>query len=88
MPTTRPDPQEQERLYRAIAGALWKSVPEEWQDFTLRIEASGDETGPVRLQISGPSGVSNPRVPDDSLYEPTVALYDLFAPRRAPLLAL
>jgi hypothetical protein len=79
MPPTRPDPEEQERLYRAIADALWKSVPGDWDEIILRIETTGDTTRPVPLSISGPSGVPNLRVPDNSLYEPTVALYDLFA---------
>jgi hypothetical protein len=79
MPPTRPSPEDQERLYRAIADAVCKSVPEEWEEIMLRIEATGDESGPVSLEISGPSGVPNLRVPDDALYEPTLALYDLFA---------
>ena len=79
MPPTRPTPEEQERLYRAIADAVWKSVPEDWEQITLRIEATGNASGPVSLQLFGPSGVSNLRVPDDSLYEPTLELYDLFA---------
>src|SRR5262245_11981649 len=79
MPPARPAPEDQERLYRAIANALWKSVPEDWQEITLRIEATGDPSSPVSLKISGPSDVPNLRVPDDSLYEPTIELYDLFA---------
>jgi hypothetical protein len=79
MPPPRPAPEDQERLYRAIANAVWKSVPEEWEEILLRIEATGDASGPVSLEISGPSGVPNLRVPDGSLYEPTLALYDLFA---------
>ena len=79
MPPTRPDPEEQERLYRAIADAVWKSVPEDWEEIMLQIKATGDASGPVSLELSGPSGVSNLSVPDDSLYEPTLELYDLFA---------
>jgi hypothetical protein len=79
MPPTRPAPEDQERLYPAIAHALLGSIPKDWEQILLRIEATGDPSGPVSLEISGPSGVSNQRVPDDSLYEPTIALHDLFA---------
>jgi hypothetical protein len=79
MPPTRPAPEDQERLYPAIANAVLRSVPEDWEQIVLRIEATGDASGPVSLEISGPSGVPNLRVPDDSLYEPTLELYDLFA---------
>lgn len=79
MPPARPDPQDQERLYPAIAHAVLRSVPEHWEQIMLRIEATGDASRSTTLEISGPSGVPNPRVSCDSLYEPTIALYDLFA---------
>jgi hypothetical protein len=84
MSPTRPSPEEQERLYRAIADAVWKSVPEDWEEIVLRMEATGDASSPVSLTISGPSGVPNVRVPDGSLYEPTLELYDLYAREARP----
>jgi hypothetical protein len=82
MPPTHPSPEDQERLYPAIADALVKSVPEDWEEVMLRIEAA--EPGQIQLEISGPNGVANLRVPDDSLYEPAIELYDLFAKDARP----
>ena len=76
-PVPRPAPEDQQRLYPVIAHAVLNSVPEDWEDVTLRIEA--DKSGQIQLKISGPAGVLNPRAPDDSLYEPTLELYDLFS---------
>ena len=82
MPPPRPSPAHQERLYAAIAEALFKSVPEDWDDILLRIDAT--ETGELRMEISGPANVPNLRAPDDSLYEPAFQLYDLFAGEGRP----
>jgi hypothetical protein len=84
MPPTRPAPEDQERLYPAIADAVLKSVPGDWTHILLRIEATGSALGPVSLVITGPSGVPDLGVPDDSLYEPTLELYDLFAREARP----
>jgi hypothetical protein len=74
-PTTRPSSDEQERLCRAIADALFKSVPEEWDEIRLQI-TPGESW--IQLEVTGPGGIPNLRVPDDSLYEPAGELYALF----------
>jgi len=77
-----PSPADQERLYPTIGAALLKSVPEEWGDVLLRIRTT--ESGQIQLEIQGPGGVSNLRVPDDSLYQPVIELYDLFVRHASP----
>src|ERR1700677_189291 len=77
MPPTRPTEADQERLYRAIADALFRSAPEGWEHITLHIVAT--TAGHVQLTVSGPSGTPSLRVPDNSLFPPVYELYDLFA---------
>jgi hypothetical protein len=77
MPPTRPPEEDQERLYPAIADALFQSVSQEWEHITLRVAAT--PAGQLALEVSGPDGTPCPQVPDDSLYPPVLALYDLFA---------
>lgn len=82
MPLTRPPKDDQERLYPAIGEALLKSVPEDWAEVRLHIKATG--AGNVELEIFGPDGVANLRVPDDSLFQPVIELYELFARNASP----
>jgi hypothetical protein len=72
----------QEKCYRTIVDALFKSVPEDWNEIHLSIEAS--ESGEIQLSIFGPSSTPNLRVPDDLLYEAVFVLYDLFAQEARP----
>jgi hypothetical protein len=82
MPPIRPSSSSQEELYPAIARALLKSVSQEWPEVLLQIRAS--ESNQIELEISGPAGEPNLRLPDDSLYEAMFALYDLFARKARP----
>jgi hypothetical protein len=82
MSETRPPPEEQERLYRALAQAVFRSVDEPWREILLQITPDGSNG--VQLEIFGPDGAANLRMPDDSMYEPALALYDLFAKESRP----
>ena len=82
MPPPLPSPQDQERLYPAIGEALLSSVPDDWTQILLRIKAI--RAGKIELEIFGPGGVSNLRFPDDSLFQPAVELYELFARNATP----
>jgi hypothetical protein len=84
MRPTHPSPAEQERLYPLIADALFKSIPDDWDEILLQIEPT--ESGQIQLVISGPEGVPNLRVPDNSLYPPAIELYDLFVRESCPFL--
>lgn len=53
------------------------SVSEAWTEIQLRIKAIHSEN--IELEIFGPDGVSNLRAPDDSLFQPAIELYELFA---------
>ena len=77
MPPPIPSLADQERLYPAIGEALLKSVPEDWTEILLRVKAI--RAGKIELEIFGPAGVSNLRMPDDSLFPPAIELYELFA---------
>jgi hypothetical protein len=81
VPPARPSFDDQERLYPAIAAALLKSVPGDWYDIRMRIEAVDSQ---CQFEISGPGGVPNLRVPDDSLYALAIELYDLFVRDSCP----
>src|SRR3954471_14575890 len=81
MPPIRPPTANQERLYRAIADALFVCVDEDWDEILLQMEPAGSE---LRFVISGPRGIPTLRVPDDSLYEHGVELYDLFVRAKCP----
>ena len=81
MPPTRPSPADQERLYPAIADALFKSVPEDWDEILLQIQPVGSQ---IQFEITGPGGRPNLRVPDDSVWEPAKELYDLFVRESCP----
>src|ERR1700761_4605714 len=82
MPPTRPSEADQERLYPAIGEVLLKSVPEDWAEIRLRIKAG--HAGKIELEIFGPEEVPNLRLPDDSLFQPAIELYELFSRNASP----
>src|SRR5260370_474651 len=85
MPPTRPPQDAHERLYPAIAPALFLSAPGGWDHITLNIATTS--AGQVQLEIMGPGGIPNLQLPDDSLYPQALALYDLFAAEARPFSA-
>src|SRR4051812_42431949 len=71
--------EEQPLLDRAVCDAMVASTPETWNVIVLTIVRPADSTevGKLLHSISSPEG-HPPVMPDDSLYEATFRLDDLF----------
>jgi hypothetical protein len=70
---------EQPPFDRAVCDAMVASVPESWSVIVLTLERSQDATsiGDLGHSISSPEG-HPPVMPDDSLYDATYRLDELF----------